>query len=315
MTFAGALLLGALSVAWAAPLALHRIAGGRHDALWGAICWLVTLTGVVSTFAIGSVLLLLPGHRHEGPLGELGHDCWTLFGHHVSHRLQALIGAAGIAALIIVLVRFARVSMTSLRSRRRDYGAHADLMSITELSNAGEPGVLWLDHPAPFAYSLRGRPPLVVASTGLRALPYAHQDAVMRHEVAHLRGRHHLLVALTQDLAAALPIVPLFRQAPAAVRQLVELAADAAAASACGRAAVRAALLTVETGPHTGQALSMASRDVPLRLRCLAQAEGTDGRVGRAAARAAAVVASAVTPAAVGLGTFLVALAMACTAP
>ena len=150
----------------------------------------------------------------RGPLGELGHDCWTLFGHHVSHRLQALIGAAGVAALIIVLVRFASVSTTSLRSRRRDYGAHADLMRITELSNAGEPGVLWLDHPAPFAYSLRGRPPLVVASTGLRALPYAHQDAVMRHEVAHLRGRHHLLVALTQDLAAALPIVPLFRQAP-----------------------------------------------------------------------------------------------------
>jgi hypothetical protein len=137
----------------------------------------------------------------------------------------------------------------------------------------------------------------------------------MRHEVAHLRGRHHLLVALTQDLAAALPILPLFRQAPAAVRQLVELAADAAAASACGRAAVRAALVTVESGPHPGQALSIASHDVPLRLRCLAQSEGTDGRVGRAAARAAAVVASAVTPAAVGLGTFLVALAMACTAP
>ena len=314
MSFAGALLLGALSVAWAAPLALNRVAAERHDALAGVIGWIVTIVGVVSTFAVGSVLLLLPGHRHEGALGDLGHDCWDLVGHHMSHRLQVLIGAAGVAAMVILLIRFARASSISLRSRRRDHGAHADLMGVIKPSDAGEPGVLWLDDPAPFAYSLRGRPPLVVASTGLRALPMAQQDAVMRHEVAHLRGRHHLLVALTQDLSEALPIVPLFRHAPAAMRQLVELAADAAAASAFGRPAVRAALLAVDSGHHPRQALAVASRDVPLRLRCLAQSERSDGWLRRAGVRAAAVVTSAVTPPVVGLGAFLVAITVACPA-
>jgi hypothetical protein len=98
------------------------------------------------------------------------------------------------------------------------------------------------------------------------------------------------------------------------MRQLVELAADAAAASAFGRPAVRAALLAVDSGHHPRQALAVASRDVPLRLRCLAQSERSDGWLRRAGVRAAAVVTSAVTPPVVGLGTFLVAIAVACPA-
>ena len=96
------------------------------------------------------------------------------------------------------------------------------------------------------------------------------------------------------------------------MRLFVEPAADAAAASACGRAAVGAALLAIDGEPHPRQALAMASRDVPLRLRCLAQAERANGRLRRAATRAAAVVTPAVTPTMVGLSTFLVALAFAC---
>jgi hypothetical protein len=35
MSFAEALLIGTLVVAWSAPVALHRLATGRHDALTG----------------------------------------------------------------------------------------------------------------------------------------------------------------------------------------------------------------------------------------------------------------------------------------
>jgi beta-lactamase regulating signal transducer with metallopeptidase domain len=73
----------------------------------------------------------------------------------------------------------------------------------------------------------------------------AHHRSVLAHERAHLTGRHHLLVAVAQALRATLPFVPLFRRAPSAVRDLVELAADLAAVHACGPAAVRNALLTV----------------------------------------------------------------------
>jgi hypothetical protein len=313
MTFAGALIIGVLLVGWCAPFALRRLAA-CHDAAVGIICWIVTIAGVLSTFAVGVGLLLLPGHQHTGPFAHLGHDCWTFVRHDWAHELGELLGAVGVSALATVLFRCVRASATSLRSRRRERGAHLELLGITELSGARGSNVVWLDHPAPFAYSLAGRPSLVVATTGLRELPEAQRDAVLRHEIAHVRGRHHLWVALTEDLAKALPFVPLFRHAPAATRQLVELAADAAAASACGRFAVRAALLALDGGTHPQQALAIASRDVPLRLRRLAQSDRTGGRLPRTAARVAAVLTSAVTPAVVGLGTFLVALAAACPA-
>ncbi|MGW4592714.1 hypothetical protein ACWEKJ_35815 [Amycolatopsis thermoflava] len=54
------------------------------------------------------------------------------------------------------------------------------------------------------------------------------------HERAHLAGRHHQLVALADALRTALPFLPLFRDAPGALRELVELAADVAATRRCG---------------------------------------------------------------------------------
>jgi hypothetical protein len=48
---------------------------------------------------------------------------------------------------------------------------------------------------------------------------------VLEHERAHPTGRHHLVLSLANALRAVLSCIPLFRQAPAALRELVELAA------------------------------------------------------------------------------------------
>ncbi len=80
-------------------------------------------------------------------------------------------------------------------------------------------------------------PPPVCAASAPRVV-----DAVLAHERAHVRGRHHLAVALAVAAADALPRVPLCRAAPGAVGVLCELAADAAAVRRHGPAAVRAAL-------------------------------------------------------------------------
>src|SRR5581483_3535026 len=60
--------------------------------------------------------------------------------------------------------------------------------------------------------------------------PRARQlQAVLAHERAHLRCRHHLMLAAAAALARAFPRVPLFAQAGPELGVLAEMAADAAA--------------------------------------------------------------------------------------
>nr|WP_248782549.1 M48 family metalloprotease [Lentzea albidocapillata] len=93
---------------------------------------------------------------------------------------------------------------------------------MLRLAGRREPGAhptVWLDHDRPLAFSLPGKPGLVVATEGLRRhLTPEEVDAVLDHERAHLNGRHHLLVAAADAVAAALPILPLFKRAASSIR-------------------------------------------------------------------------------------------------
>jgi hypothetical protein len=87
---------------------------------------------------------------------------------------------------------------------------HLDLLRILAHDSNERYPTLWLDLPDPVAYSVAGHPSLVVASNGLRArLSGEAVAAVLAHEKAHLRGRHHLLVGLAEAVARALPWLPL----------------------------------------------------------------------------------------------------------
>lgn len=102
----------------------------------------------------------------------------------------------------------------------------------------------------PMAYSVAGRPGFVVATRGLSdCLTESERDAVIAHERAHLRGHHHRIINVCEVLAKTLPMIPLCVAAPAAVRRLVELAADERAAYITSPDAVRSALRVVATTP------------------------------------------------------------------
>jgi Zn-dependent protease with chaperone function len=62
-------------------------------------------------------------------------------------------------------------------------------------------------------------------SGALAVLDSGQLTAVLRHERAHLAGRHHLLLAITRSLAAIVPGVPLFERAGAGSAPLAWLAA------------------------------------------------------------------------------------------
>jgi beta-lactamase regulating signal transducer with metallopeptidase domain len=85
----------------------------------------------------------------------------------------------------------------------------------------------------------------VLTTAAIGVLDEDQLRAVVAHERAHLRGRHHLLVTLAGALSAAFPRVPAFRIACEQVARLAELAADDAASAAAHRLAAAGALLNL----------------------------------------------------------------------
>ncbi|SFM75398.1 Antirepressor regulating drug resistance, predicted signal transduction N-terminal membrane component [Nocardia asteroides] len=131
---------------------------------------------------------------------------------------------------------------------------------------------MWLDHPKPMAYSVDGRPGMVVATEGLaRKLNDGQRRAVLAHEYAHLRGGHHRLIRGCEVLAAALPWIPLFASAPKAVAALAEFAADDSAAATTSPATIRSALCAVAetTGGQQSATLSLGGQVLQQRLQRL----------------------------------------------
>ncbi|MEV6626049.1 hypothetical protein AB0M83_10170 [Amycolatopsis sp. NPDC051106] len=86
------------------------------------------------------------------------------------------------------------------------------------------------------------------------------------HERAHVRGHHHLLTGCSVVLGRTVRFVPLMRDLPTAVRLLVELSADQAAAAHCGREPLRSALLSIQAVDGPRRALPMAGGDTAIRL-------------------------------------------------
>nr|BFE78379.1 hypothetical protein GCM10020093_009800 [Planobispora longispora] len=73
--------------------------------------------------------------------------------------------------------------------------------------------------------------------------------AVLEHERAHLRHRHHLLLAVVDALGTALPWSRTVRRARAELPALVEMAADDAAARRHGPVPVIGALRLLAPAP------------------------------------------------------------------
>ena len=73
-----------------------------------------------------------------------------------------------------------------------------------------------------------GRDRIVISAGAMAALTEGQIRAVLAHERAHLRCRHHPMLTLTTGLARAFPRVPLLDRARVQVGVLAEMAADAA---------------------------------------------------------------------------------------
>lgn len=137
---------------------------------------------------------------------------------------------AGLVAAVAVVLRTTGCVAGELRRARRDRRDHAAQVAATGRPG-DEPDVAIVDHDAPAVYCLPGsRYQIVISAGALAALTPEQLGAVLAHERAHLRRRHHLILALSAGLARAFPRVPLLGHARPQLAMLAEMAADDAAA-------------------------------------------------------------------------------------
>ncbi|WP_326686734.1 M56 family metallopeptidase [Streptomyces sp. NBC_01795] len=179
-------------------------------------------------------------------------------------------GTTAIAALALVV---AVCWLTVHRHRRVRARVHEALAGLPAGPDDGDLTVL--PDAEPYAYALPGTsraPGRVVASTGmLGALDEDEGAALLAHERAHLRGRHHRCLLATRLAGCANPLLLPLREA---VAYNAERWADEEAARAVGdrrltaRAVARAALLTPE-GPPLPGVPAFAAGPVPRRVAAL----------------------------------------------
>ncbi|WP_285741109.1 M56 family metallopeptidase [Lentzea sp. NBRC 105346] len=304
-----ALLLGCGVVGALAPRYLLRLS----DPVVALVAWLVSVLAVMATSAVAMLLLLLPDHGLGLAVLTAVHDCWQSLQHGTTPGIEAMSGLVGIALLTGLLVRLAIVGVHSARRRAAARQEHLAVLRVAGRREAGAHTTLWLEHDHPFAFSLAGKPGVVVATEGLRRhLTPAQVDAVLAHEHAHLDGRHHQLITIADAVAATLPFLPLFKRAAAAIREFVEMAADLTAARAHGVEAVTGALVRVSAHGAPGTALAMSGDAVEHRLIQLRKRPHAPGPARRVLTCGLAGATALVLPGTAAFGALFAVMLLTC---
>jgi Zn-dependent protease with chaperone function len=221
-----------------------------------AFAWAGVLAGAIAA-AVGMVAVVSAGHHGLGHrVAEWLVNCWH---HHEGggarwYVLNALLLGATLAAVYVSARRYRH---TLLQRRRHHEALQFIVRASSELDD-----VCVLDHPVPVAYCVPARTRLIVVSSGaLDRLEDGELQAVLAHERAHLRHRHHVILTVVDSLAAALAWLPTFRAARRDLPLLLEMTADEIAARRWGRATVAAALRKLAISPSPAGGLAAGGSD------------------------------------------------------
>jgi len=239
-----------------APRAARRPA--PRPAAWSLACAaLVTATGWLGSLA----LLAFTGFAQIPEVAEEGH--WSVAALRTQDPVSLAVAAVSALTLAAGLVS---LSVAAVRQVRHVLWARRECGRVP-----GDTELAVLDDDAPQAFALPGAPGRIVVSRGmLRCLGDQEREALLAHERAHLRGRHHLFQTVWR-LAAA--VNPLLRPLAEAGGFVLERWADEEAAASIGsrtvvaRAVGRAALASA--GASRPAALAATGGAVPQRVQAL----------------------------------------------
>lgn len=253
------------AAAVALPLLGRRVASRADRAPRLAIAaWLAAAVSVVASAVLSALAFAVPADVVGHGLAGLFEMCAAMLtdGSGVSRAGVAALLAAAAVLTRLVWCGVAVLSRTGLERRE-----HAALLGLLGRRDR-DLGAIVLDHEERLAYCVPGRHAETVITTGaLRSLSDEQVAAVLAHERAHLRGRHHLVLAAAQALDRAFPRVPVFGAAKVEIARLIELLADDVAARRHPRVQIAAALVGLATGRAPAFALGAGGATALVRVR------------------------------------------------
>jgi Zn-dependent protease with chaperone function len=277
MIVAAALLGYAAALLMIIAPVLARAAWPQRAPRLAVAVWLALAGTAVVSVVFGGLALVVPTVRISAGLATLLATCvMALRAQYANPGGAALAGAGAVLALAVII----RVSWCTARTLADAALTRRRHRSVLTLAGRPDPrfGVMVVEHDEPAAWCLPGMERQVVLTRGaVEALDGSQLAAVLAHERAHQRGRHHMLVSLTRALAAAFPRVPGLRLAHQQVARLTELLADDAATAAAPRLTVAQALLAL-SAPAPTAALGAGGSATGARIRRLIAAPAPLGR-------------------------------------
>ena len=235
------------------------------------LAWQSLSASVVIAVTLGSLILILAHPHFSGGVTSLAHL-----------RDQALAGiqgpparaAASLVGLILLAGAAGRLVLSAVsvaRNQRRERQRLASLIDMVAVG--GDPSSMTrvIDHALPYAFCVPGAKPRVVMTSALVEGFTARQlSAVLEHEHAHLRQRHHLTLQLSQTLVSAFGrVAPFLRTAHAQTRRLVELRADDSARRHAGDSSLAHALTALSEIPIKSCALAASAIGIEERVHRL----------------------------------------------
>jgi Zn-dependent protease with chaperone function len=252
------------------PSALRRGSWAGRAPRLAILAWQSLTVAVIGAAVLAGLTVVVPTSTFSMDMAEFLNACVSMLRAAYATPGGAIGTTIGIAVSTGTTARALYGVGAELTGAWRERRRHLAVLEMVARQDA-RLGVLVVDHGAATAYCLPGRGGQIVLTTStLAALDDRQLPAVLAHERAHLRGRHHLLVALSRGLRRAFPVIPLFRVAAEEISRLTELVADDAAVKAADRLTVADALLTLaddQTAPTP--ALAASSRHTGQRVRRL----------------------------------------------
>ncbi len=257
----------AIALAGPIPALLARASWPMRAPRAAIVLWqAVAAAAVLSAFSAGLALasrLFLPGpdgRPTSSIAGEIDVLGWPLWLCSVGVlALTLLIGARLIVSVMQVAI--------GTRRRRAHHRMMVDLLGERHHELVG---TRILQIAEPLAYCLPGMRSRVVLSEGtLRTLEESELAAIVRHERAHLRARHDLVLEFFIAVHTAFPRFVRSGSALNAVRLLVELLADDAAVRAVGPTPVARALVACAAAPTPAGAMAAGGPTTVMRVRRL----------------------------------------------
>lgn len=267
-------------------LLLPRAGWARRHPVTAIASWQVVQAAVLLGMLWIPLLVLAPDRSPETTFREFVIGCLHGLLEVVSRPGQDVAASVAVVVLLVTVGRLLAVLVTTFGHQRRERGAAR--AAVTLVGSDGPLGVRVVPGRSIGAYCVPGRRPLVVLTAAAEdELSGEELAAVLAHERAHLRWRHHLVLSGSQALATAFPFVPAFVDAERECRLLVEMAADDQAARVVGPRPVATALLrtAISSASPPPVALGLARGAVQERVERL----DDDGASNRPRARVACI--------------------------